>query len=218
MSKWLFKTDHQQTAIEEIANSLTHGIGALLSIAVLTMMIVLSAQQHNTMKVIGSVVFGVTLVILYSSSTIYHAITNQQFKLVCRVIDHISIYLLIAGTYTPIVLVILPVGWGWSLFGIVWGLAIFGTIFKLFFTGRFEVLSVLIYLAMGWVAIVAIDPIWHALPAAGLLWIAAGGFCYTAGVAFYTLDRVRFAHTLWHLFVLAGSACHVIFVMKFVIG
>jgi hemolysin III len=207
--KPLMKETLEQTIPEEIANAVTHGLGVLLSIAALIAMLFRALNSHQTIAIVSAVVFGTSLILLYFSSTLYHAIQHFKAKQILQIIDHMMIYLLIAGTYTPFTLVALGGAWGWSLFGVVWGLALMGMVFKLFFTGKLESLSIGIYIGMGWLAIIAIKPFLHAIPFAGLMWVVAGGVFYTSGIIFYASDRVRYAHTVWHLFVLLGSLCHV---------
>jgi hemolysin III len=201
---------------EEIANSVTHGIGSLLAIAGLVVLVTLAALRGTPWHVVGCAVFGATMVILYSTSTLYHAIPAPGAKRVLRHLDHAGIFLLIAGTYTPFTLVSLRGPWGWTLFGIVWGLAILGIILQ---TGsrRHPVLAVALYVAMGWVVIVAIRPLIAALPAGGLTLLVAGGVSYTTGVVFYTARRLPYHHAIWHGFVLAGTALHFFAVLLYVI-
>ena len=203
--------------IEEIANSITHGIGLVLSLAGLVVLIILALLHGNTWHIVSCSVYGGTLVILYLASTLYHSIQSPQVKHLFRVIDHIAIYLLIAGTYTPFTLVNLRGSWGWTLFGLVWGLALFGILFKLLFANRHRTSPVVVYLLMGWLAVIAIKPILVLIPIGGLLWILAGGVAYTIGVLFFAWDRLPFNHTIWHLFVLAGSICHYFAVMFYVL-
>lgn len=201
---------------EEIANSITHGVGTALSVAGLVVMVVLAASSGTYVHVVACSVYGASLVLLYLFSTLYHALTNARAKRVFRILDHVSIYLLIAGTYTPFTLVTLHGAWGWVLFGIVWTLAALGIVFKCFFTGRMQGLSTAVYILMGWTAVVAIRPLLHVLPWSGFLWLLAGGVLYTLGVVFYAWHR-KYAHTMWHLFVLAGSACHFVAVCRYVL-
>ena len=210
-------TDHSEGFAAELANSVTHGLGAVLSVLALVLLVVLAALHGTARHVVGSAIFGATLVLLYTMSTLYHALRNPRAKRVFKILDHSAIYLLIAGTYTPFCLATLRGGWGWSLFGVVWGLAAAGVAFKTVFTGRFELLSTAVYLAMGWMVMVAAVPLWRALPAPGLAWLMAGGACYTLGVAFYAWRRLRFHHAVWHLFVLGGSLCPVVAVLGSVI-
>lgn len=203
---------------EEMASALTHGAGALASAAGGAVLIVLSALAGDPWRIVGSSVFAATLVLLYTASTLYHAARSPVARARLQVFDHCAIYLLIAGSYTPFLLIGLRGGWGWTLFGVVWGLAVAGVIFKLFFTGRFPRLSTGIYLGMGWMALVAIVPMMQRLPGTTLAWLVAGGIAYTAGTAFYHSRRIPYAHAIWHLFVLAGSTCHYAAVATQVIG
>jgi len=203
---------------EEMASALTHGAGALASAAGGAVLIVLSALAGDPWRVVGSSVFAATLVLLYTASTLYHAARGPVARARLQVFDHCAIYLLIAGSYTPFLLIGLRGGWGWSLFGVVWGLAVAGVIFKLFFTGRFPRLSTGIYLGMGWLALVAIVPMMQRLPGTTLAWLVAGGIAYTAGTTFYHSRRIPYAHAIWHLFVLAGSVCHYAAVATQVVG
>jgi hemolysin III len=196
------------TRSEEIANSLTHGMGFLLSVAGLAVLVTFAALHDDAWAVTGCAVFGASLVLLYASSTLYHSLRTPRLKHALRVVDHVAIFLLIAGTYTPFMLVNLRGPWGWSLLGIVWALAAAGTTLKIFFTGRFRVLSTLIYLFMGWIVIVAIKPLVVALPREGLIMLFAGGIAYSLGTVFYLWKRLPYHHAVWHLFVLAGSICH----------
>jgi hemolysin III len=193
---------------EELANSLTHGLGAVLSVAGLVLLVVFSCRFGDAWHVVSTAVFGSTLVLLYTSSTLYHSFRGNQIKQVLRKFDHAAIFLLIAGSYTPFVLVTLRGPWGWSLFGVVWGLAIIGVALKFWFAGRFRLGSTLIYIGMGWLVMVAIKPLLAALPSGGLQLLIAGGLCYTGGTGFYLWNRLPYHHALWHLFVLGGSACH----------
>jgi hemolysin III len=196
----------------ELANALTHGAGAIASAVGGAVLIVLAALYGDARGVVSSSIFVATLVLLYSASTLYHAVTRPELKARLKIVDHSAIYLLIAGTYTPFMLVGLRGGWGWSLFGVVWALAVAGVIFKLFFTGRFPRLSTGIYIGMGWLALVAIVPMLERLSPATLGWMVAGGLTYTAGTVFYH-NRKPYAHAVWHLFVLGGSICHFVAVM-----
>lgn len=195
--------DHQ----EEIANALTHGFGLVASAIGGAVLIALAAVFGDLWQIVGAAVFTVSLLLLYSASTLYHAVRSQWAKTRLQVFDHCAIFILIAGTYTPFALGDLRGGWGWLLLATVWSLAIAGIVFKLFCTGRLHVLSTLMYIAMGWLALVVIKPLLHALPGAALAWLLAGGIAYTAGTLFYHSHR-RYAHAVWHLFVLAGSTCH----------
>lgn len=217
MKHIFFKTHKNQTLIEEILNSATHAIGAALGVAALVILVVMATQQGSAIKVVGSAIFGVSLIIMYSASALYHAVRQPFWKRLYKIVDHSSIYLLIAGTYTPVLLVVLEGAWGWSLFGVIWGFAAIGLVFKLFATGKFEIISTVAYVCMGWLAIIAIKPLYDALPLPGLIWLFAGGLSYTLGVVFYAWDQLRFGHAIWHLFVLGGSICHFFLILLYVI-
>jgi hemolysin III len=197
----------QQSVGEEIANCVSHGVGFLAVLAV-TPFLVLAAISHGAASIVGVSIFAATMAVLYLASTLYHAFPNSPAKRVFRVIDHGAIFLLIAGTYTPFMLGILRGAWGWALFGTVWGLALAGVVFKVVGGLRYPIISTVIYVAMGWLVVVAIQPLWQRMPQAGLLWLVAGGVAYTGGVAFYAMKRVRYGHFLWHLCVLTGTTCH----------
>ena len=193
---------------EEFANALTHGVGIVASVIGGATLITLAAISGDTRQIVSAAVFTATLILLYTASTLYHAFHEAAVKARLKVLDHCAIFLLIAGTYTPFTLIALRGGWGWSLFGVIWALAVAGVVFKLFFTGRFRRLSTLIYIAMGWLVIVAMGPLVEALPAWTLGLLIAGGIAYTAGTFFYHRPRLPYAHAIWHLFVLAGSVLH----------
>jgi hemolysin III len=194
---------------EEVANAVTHGIGLLLSLIGMPLLILAALDRGERATVIGSSVFGATLIALYAASTLYHAIPHPTLKQKLRVVDHAAIYLLIAGTYTPFTLGVLRGTWGWTLFGIVWTLAALGILFKVVFgSGAMATLSTAIYVAMGWVIIIAIKPLMASMDHAGLMLLAAGGLCYTGGVIFYVDRRRAWTHPVWHLFVMGGSVCH----------
>lgn len=193
---------------EELANRLTHGFGALFGVAGLVLMVVASARNGDAWHVVSSAIFGTTLVLLYTASTLYHSFSAEGARRLLRKFDHAAIFLLIAGTYTPFVLVTLRGAWGWSLFGVVWGLAVAGVALKFWFTGRFRVVSTLIYLAMGWLVLIALKPLVAALPSGGMKLLVAGGLCYTGGAGFYLWKSLPYHHAIWHVFVLGGSACH----------
>ncbi len=205
-----------QTRAEEVANSAIHGAGLMLSVAALPALVLASAGAHRPAHLVGSIIFGVTMVLLYSASTIYHALRDGRAKYVFRVIDHSAIYLLIAGTYTPFALGTLRGPWGWTLLGVIWGLALGGIVSKLTIGFRYPRLSTWLYVGMGWLGVVVVQPMLARMPLAGVLWLLAGGLCYTGGVYFYVRDaRVRYGHALWHLFVLAGTACHFVAVLLY---
>src|SRR5258706_3435607 len=183
--------DKLYTLGEEVAHALTHGLGVVLAIVGLTVMVARAAMYGTAWHVTVSAIFGGTLVLMYTASTLFHSIPMPRTKHILRVIDHSSIYLLIAGTYTPFTLVTLHGPWGWGLFGLTWGLALAGVVFKIFLTGRYEKLSLTIYLAMGWCIVLAVKPLMHALPTGGLVLMLLGGLSYTGGVAFYVWERLR---------------------------
>ena len=193
---------------EELANRLTHGLGAAFSVAGLVLMVTFSARYGDVWQVVSTAIFGATLVMLYSASTLYHSFQDERLSRLFQKFDHAAIFLLIAGTYTPFVLVTLRGPWGWSLFGVVWGMATVGVALKFWFAGRFTVLSTLIYIIMGWLVLIAVKPLSEALPAGGMRLLVAGGLCYTGGAAFYLWRRLPYHHAIWHLFVLGGSVCH----------
>ncbi|MBI2336341.1 MAG: hemolysin III family protein [Deltaproteobacteria bacterium] len=199
---------------EEIANSITHGIGWLLAIVGLIVLVVEAAQFGNAWHIVSCSIYAATLVFMYAASTLYHSLTNPRAKFVFRVIEHSAIFILIAGTYTPLTLVSLRGPWGWSIFGVVWGIAIVGILFKTLLRKRFSWLSTLLYVLMGWIIVVALKPLLQMFPAAGLKWLLWGGLFYTVGAGIYSLKRLPYGHTVWHVFVLAGSACHY-FAIKF---
>ncbi|HKY93593.1 MAG TPA: hemolysin III family protein [Nevskiaceae bacterium] len=202
---------------EELSHAITHGLGAVLAIAGLCILVVRAALYGTTWHVVACSIFGATLVMMYVASTLYHSIPLPKAKRVLRVIDHSLIFFLIAGTYTPFTLVTLHGPWGWGLFGFTWGLAAIGVGLKIFTTGRYEKISLAVYLLMGWCAVVAIKPLIDALEPEGLALLAAGGVTYSGGVAFYTWERLRFHHAIWHLFVLGGSVLHWFAVFYYVI-
>jgi hemolysin III len=201
---------------EEIANAITHGVGALLAIAALVVLVVLAVMRGTVWHVVSFSVFGSTLVLLYFSSTLYHSITHAGAKHIFHKFDHISIYLLIAGTYTPFCLTVLR-GWiGWTVFGVVWGCAIVGTVIKAFTVGKHVKLSTLLYVLMGWVIVLAFKPLWEAMTFNGLALLIAGGLSYTVGTIFFLRDHVKYNHSAWHLFVIGGSVLHFFSVLTLV--
>ena len=202
---------------EEIANALTHGLAAAAALAGSAVLITLAAIYGDGWQLAGAIVFGVALLLLYTASTLYHAIQHPVVKGRLKVFDHCAIYLLIAGTYTPFTLIGLRGTLGWWLFGIIWTLALAGVVFKLFYTGRFRGLSTAIYVAMGWLVVIAIGPVAAALDAWTLGWIIAGGVFYTLGTFFYMRDSIPYAHAIWHLFCIAGSVCHYVAVLAQVV-
>ena len=195
---------------DEIASALTHGLGAVAALAGGAVLITLAAIHGDGWQLGASIVFGVSLLLLYVASTLYHSIQHPVAKGRLKVFDHCAIYVLIAGTYTPFTLIGLRGPWGWGLFTAIWTLALAGVVFKLFYTGRFKLLSTAIYIAMGWLVMVAIKPMLNSLDAWTLGWLLAGGLSYTLGTYFYHRESIRFSHAIWHLFVIGGSVCHFI--------
>ena len=203
-----------QSRGEEIANSISHGIGFLGAVAV-TPVLIVKAVSSGASAVVGASVFGATMIMLYLVSCLYHAFPENRAKRLFQIFDHGAIFLLIAGTYTPFTLGVLKGAWGWSLFGVVWGLALAGVVLKSVGGPRSGKLSTGLYLAMGWMAVVAAKPLYTNLSAGGLFWLLAGGAMYSGGVFFFAIDnRVKYSHFIWHIFVLAGTACHVAAVLK----
>lgn len=202
---------------EEIANAVTHGLGIGLSIAALTLLVVFAALWGNAWHLASAIVYGVTMLLLYVSSTLYHSIPGEKARHIFKIIDHSSIYLLIAGTYTPFTLVTLRDSGGWWLFGIVWTLAIVGIALEAFWVYRPKWVSSVVYLGMGWLVVVMIKPLFAHLPAGGVWLLVAGGLAYTLGTVFYVMKKVPYTHAIWHLFVLAGSVCHFLAVMLYVL-
>lgn len=193
---------------EEIANSVTHGFTAVAGIVALVLLVVVAARTHDPWRIVAVSIYGASLVLLFAMSALYHAFTGPRVKGVFRRLDHTAIFLLIAGTYTPIVLVAARGAVGWTLFVAIWTLALGGILFELFFLDRFKWLTVAIYLGMGWLAVLGGRTLWNALSAPALTWLAIGGLIYTLGVVFYTCKRLPFNHAVWHLFVVGGSVCH----------
>lgn len=197
-------------------NSITHLFGAALSLAGLVVLVAVAARQGDPWKIVSFSVYGATLFLLYGASTLYHSLRGRA-KVLFRKLDHLAIYLLIAGTYTPFMLVTLRGSWGWSLFGVIWGLAILGMVQEFLPRRHGRVWSLVIYFLMGWLVLVALGPLWKVLPTMGMVWLVAGGLFYTVGAIFYGLDeKLRHAHGIWHLFVLAGSASHYIAILYYV--
>ncbi len=210
MAEALDLQERPQSLGEEIANSVSHGLGLLLALAAFPVLVIFANQRGDVAGTIGASVFAITLVLLYFTSTLFHALPTSRAKRVFQILDHSAIYFLIAGTYTPFTLGVLRGTWGWTLFGLEWSLAIVGTVLKSFGGVRYNTVSTLVYLAMGWLVVIAADTVWTLVPKWGLFWLVAGGLSYTAGVAFFMTERLRYFHFVWHLFVVAGSACHFI--------
>ena len=204
--------------MDELANAITHGLGLALALAGVPVLVYLAATRGTVWHVVGVSIYGATLIALYAASTIYHSFSiRTPDKRALRIIDHSAIYLLIAGTYTPFTLVNLRGPWGWTLLGLVWSMAVLGIAWKLFHVHRFPVVSTAIYVAMGWLALIALKPLAHAVPLSGLAWIFAGGIAYTGGIIFFGWQRYRFNHAVWHIFVMVGSICHYVAVARYVV-
>lgn len=201
---------------EELANAITHGIGAALSIAALVTLLLAAATIGDPWYLVACAIFGTTLILSYLSSTLYHALPQPGVKALFRLFDHAAIFLLIAGSYTPFTLVTLRGGWGWSLFGVVWGMALVGVLCEIFIAGRLALVRVGVYIAMGWTVVVAARPMIANVDAGGLWLLLWGGIAYTAGTIFYGWKKLPYNHAVWHLFVLAGSACHFFAILNYV--
>ena len=213
MTSAIAKTERRPSLGEEIANSISHGIGLVLAIVATPILIVAALRYGSVLNMVGVSVFAASMITLYLASTLYHALTHDKAKRVFRMFDHSAIFLLIAGTYTPFTLGVLRGPWGWTLLGLIWALAAVGLSMKAVLRARYNWVSVVLYLTMGWLIVIAAPQVIRAVPVSGLLWILAGGIAYTAGVVFYALERLRYFHFIWHLFVVAGSACHFIAVL-----
>lgn len=212
------KAPHKrQSHAEEIANVMTHGFGLALSVAGWIALMVLSGMAGDGWDLAASAVYGGTLVFLYTTSTLYHSVKRPGTKYTLRILDHVAIFLLIAGTYTPFTVVLMRDGWGWTILAGVWGFAIAGLLFKLFSAHRFHPATTSLYLIMGWFGVLLVDPVSSALPTGALLLIAGGGLAYTVGVIFYGWHSLRYSHAIWHIFVLVGSICHYIAVVLYVL-
>lgn len=193
---------------EEIANAILHGIGLGLAIAALVVLVVMASLHGNALYVVSCSIYGTTLILLYLASTLLHSFPKGKAKNIFEIMDHSAIYLLIAGTYTPLALIALQGALGWIYFGIIWGLALLGVVFKIFFVKRFIILSTLLYIAMGWLIVFALSPLLKSLNTTSMIFLVTGGITYTIGSIFYVWHKVKFHHAIWHLFVLAGSICH----------
>lgn len=205
------------TVGEEIFNSVSHGVGALLSIAALTLLIVFAVFRSDGYGLASAIVFGVSLILLYSMSTVYHIIQNETAKKVLRVFDHCSIFILIAGTYTPYLLMCMRNALGWTMFGLIWGVTVLGIVLNAVNLERFRRFSLVCYICMGWAIVFTIKPIIQNIALPGVVLLIAGGVVYTIGVIFYVLKRYRYMHSIWHLFVLGGSVCHYLSVLLYVL-
>jgi hemolysin III len=207
----------EATPAEELINSLTHGFGLVLSVIGLLVLVAFAVMRGNAWHIFSCTIFGTTLVLLYLASTLYHGVSSPRLKQMFRIMDHCCIYLLIAGTYTPFTLVILRNNWGWALCGIVWGLALTGILYRLLSRQQLQIVMTISYLLLGWMAVVAIKPLLLLAPVAAVVWIMAGGACYTIGVVFFSLEKIRYHHAIWHVFVLGGSLCHYLAVLFYVL-
>ncbi|MGL1885297.1 MAG: hemolysin III family protein [Reichenbachiella sp.] len=206
-----------QTIGEEISNSISHGVTALTAIAGMIVLVVIGAQSDQDLSLFSAIFYGLSLVSLYTFSTLYHSLTHKTAKKVFNILDHCGIFLLIAGTYTPVVILSIGGVAGWTFFGIQWGLAVVGIILKVFFTGKYNMLSTILYAVMGWSIMLKLDLVKAALPETAFWLLAAGGICYTVGIAFYIVDyRMKFSHFIWHLFVMAGSILHFIMMVMYI--
>ena len=203
--------------LEERINVLSHALGFVLSIFALALLVTYANRYGSLLHVLSFAVFGVSLVVLYAASTLYHSTTNPARRVRLRILDHAAIYILIAGTYTPIMLVILSGSLGWLMFGITWGFAAIGIVLKLFFTGKYSHASTAMYVFMGWLIVFAIKPLINNFSADGLWWLLAGGLAYTVGAVIYSIKKIKFHHAIFHVFVLAGSACHFVMVYFYVL-
>ena len=205
--------ERPQSLGEEVANSVSHGIGLLAALVASPILVTAALNRGDLAGIVGASVFATTMVLLYLASTLFHALPPNRAKRVFQILDHSAIYLLIAGTYTPFTLGVLRGVWGWTLFGLVWVLAVVGTVFKSLGGVRYTTFSTWVYLAMGWLVLIAIEPVWTLVPKWGLFWLVAGGIAYTAGTVFFMAERIRYFHFVWHLFVVLGTACHFIAVL-----
>lgn len=209
MSALVGKGDREQSRAEEIANSISHGAGLVAALIGAPFLMARALRHGDIAFIVGAGVFAATIIILYLSSALYHGWPAGRAKRIFRIVEHSAIFLLIAGTYTPFTLGVLRGPWGWSLLGIIWTLAALGVALKIFARTSRPMLSTGIYLVMGWLIVIAVDPLLDNMPTSGIVWLVAGGLAYTAGVAFYVLDsRLRYGHTVWHLFVMTGTTCH----------
>lgn len=205
-----------QTPFEEKLNAISHGIGALFGIGALILLVVYNSGK-TAYSLFSVIVYGISIILLFTASTVYHAVNNEKYKHSFRILDHISIYILIAGTYTPVTLISLEDSLGWTLFYAVWGIAAFGVILKLFFTGRFDLFSTLLYLVMGWLIIFDFSNLSDSIGSHGVLFLFAGGLAYTVGILFYAIQRIPYNHVIWHFFVLAGAVFHFFMIFFYVI-
>lgn len=202
--------------MEEVANSVSHGVGLCLAIAGAVILIVRASMQGDAWRVVSFSIYSSSLILLYAASTLYHSFSLERKRYILKILDHSAIYLLIAGTYTPFTLVSIRGAWGWSLFGGIWGLALAGILFKIFFVNKLKTLSIIIYLCMGWLVIIAFKPAIEHIPGSGLILLVIGGIIYSLGVIFYSREKMPFHHLIWHLFVIGGSICHYFAILLYV--
>jgi len=212
----MYGTQHY-SPLEEMTNIISHAIGLVFSIIALLLMLIRASESGDILYIVSAAIFGISLIALYAASTLYHSAKDPKVRSRLRINDHATIYILIAGTYTPFTLITLN-GWvGWTVFGVSWGMATAGVILKLFYTGKYNVLSTLMYVLMGWIIIFAIKPLVNSLSSEGLFWLIAGGVAYTTGAVIYSIKQIKFNHAIFHLFVLLGSFCHFISVYFYVL-
>ena len=210
-------TTNHYSPLEEKTNIVSHAIGLALSIVGTLLMLLRASGSGDILHIIGAGIFGASLIALYAASTLYHSAKDPKKRARLRIIDHATLYLLIAGTYTPFTLITLK-GWvGWTVFGVSWGMAVCGVVLKLFFTGRYNLLSTLMYIIMGWIIIFAIKPLVNSIPIDGIFWLIAGGLAYTTGAIIYSIKKIPFNHAIFHVFVLLGSFCHFVSVYVYVL-
>jgi len=202
---------------EELANRLTHLAAAILSLVGLVVLLVAASGTGDPYRIVSSAIFCGALCVFYVISTIYHTVRSPRIRYIFRVLDHAGIFLVIAGSYTPFTLVSMRSGHGWALFGVIWGLAVAGAVFKSFMTHRLAFLAPVFYIGLGWLIVVDLEGLLTLVPIKGVLWLVAGGLCYTFGIIFYAIDRIPFNHAIWHIFVVAGSLCHYLAVLYYVI-
>jgi len=211
----LATNERPQSLGEEIANSISHGIGLLAALAAFPILVASASRSGNRMELAGAGVFASAVVLLYFTSMLFHAFPQSRTKRVFQILDHSAIYILIAGTYTPFTLGVLHGTWGWILFGLVWSMAAVGIVLKTLGGIRYNTVSTLVYIAMGWLVVIAADTVWTLVPKWGIFWLFAGGIAYTLGAVFFLAERVRYFHFVWHLFVIAGTACHFVAVFRY---
>jgi hemolysin III len=212
MTSWA-RAITRHITVEELPNALTHGFGLLCSILGFVVLLAITLIRGGKWQIISCAIYGVTLICVYAASTLYHGVSSPRWKKGFLLFDHCAIYLLIAGTYTPFLLVNLRGGWGWPMFGVIWGIAVSGVLFKILFADRFPILSVALYLGMGWLGIIAAKEVYVHVPSIGLVWIFAGALAYSVGVIFYACKKIPHHHVIWHLLVMAGSGCHYIAIL-----